>query len=269
MSTPSDPLAGPPPAEVPLAAPPLVRVVAQVRFPVIASIEHKAFIASFQEAIRKEYPILRPEQSTGVALGTRGVIHQRTLTAWRFHDTGGDWRVTLGTEFLALETGRYRSRDDFLSRLRRVLDAFVTHLDPRVVDRIGVRYIDRIEGEDLVDLPTLVRPEVSGILTTPMAAHASHAVAENSFVLPDGSGQVIARWGLLPADGTVDPGALEPIARPSWFLDVDVFQSWQDTNHPFEVEALVTQARGFTERIYSVFRWVVTDAFLRRYGGEP
>lgn len=265
MSMPSDPFAGPPPAEVPLAAPPLVRVVAQVRFPVIASIEHKAFIASFQEAIRKEYPILRPEESQSLALGSKGVVQQRTLKSWRFHDATGDWRVALGTAFLALETGRYQSRDDFLGRLRRVLDALVMHIDPGVIDRFGVRYIDRLDASQIPDLPMLVRPEISGILATPLAAHANHALAEGLFDLPDGSGQVLARWGVLPAHGTVDPGAVEPIAAPSWILDVDAFRA---SSGAFDVEAIISQARGFAERIYSFFRWVVTDEFLRRYGGQ-
>jgi hypothetical protein len=46
------PLTGPPPAEVPLTDPPLVRVIAQVRFPLIASVEKREFIAPFQEAFR-------------------------------------------------------------------------------------------------------------------------------------------------------------------------------------------------------------------------
>ena len=38
------PLTGPPPPEVPLTDPPLVRVIAQVRFPLIASVEKRDFI---------------------------------------------------------------------------------------------------------------------------------------------------------------------------------------------------------------------------------
>ena len=36
-----------------------------------------------------------------------------------------------------------------------------------------------------------------------------------------------------------------------------------------DVDATVAQARSFAERIYSIFRWAVTDEFLRRYGGQP
>lgn len=266
MNTPQTPLSGPPPAEVPLATPPLVRVIAQVRFPVIASVEKREFIAPFQEAIRSDYPVLRPEQSRSVVLGPDGVRDARATTAWRFHDVGSAIRVTLAPDFLALETGRYTSRDDFLARFRSVLRALEEHVDPKVIDRLGVRYIDRVIGTNLADLPALVRPEVSGVLSTPLAELVRHALSEHVFVLPEGAGLVTARWGLVPGLSTVDPAALEPIEEPSWLLDVDVFQG---ETRALDVDATVTQARSFAERIYSIFRWAVTDEFLRRYGGQP
>ena len=263
------PLAGPPPPEVPLADPPLVRVIAQVRFPLIASLEKQEFIASFQEAIRGVYPVLRPEESRGVVLGPQGVVDARSNTSWRFTEASGAWRVTLAPDFLALDTTRYSSRDDFMRRWGVVLQALKEHVAPRVMDRLGIRYIDRVSGQDLTDLPHLVRPVVAGILGSPLAEHARHAISESVFVLPEDQGQVTVRWGLLPAQSTVDPGGLDPIDEPSWILDTDAFQSFPTGSRELSVNAVVEQARGFAERIYSIFRWVVTDEFLRRYGGEP
>lgn len=270
VSSPQTPLSGPPPPEVPLAEPPLVRVIAQVRFPLIASIEKRDFIAAFQEAVRREYPVLRPEQSRSVVLRTGGVMDAHTSTSWRFLDPSSAWRVTLAPDFLALETSCYTSRDDFLERFRRTLGALEAHVDPKVVDRLGLRYVDRISGPNLDDLSALVRPEVSGILATPLANQARHAVSENVFELPDEAGLVTTRWGLVPPHGTVDPGAVEPIDERSWLLDIDVFESPSSaTARPFEVDPIVMQTRAFAERSYSIFRWAVTDEFLRRYGGQP
>jgi len=260
------PLTGAPPVEVPLKDAPLVRVIAQVRFPLVASVEKRDFMAPFQEAIRSAYPVLRPEQSRSIVFGPQGVMDTCENTIWRFDDASGVWRVTLAPDFLALETSFYTSRDDFLDRLKRVLEALVSHVDPKLIDRLGVRYIDRVTGSNLSDLPQLVRPEVCGVLSTPLAFHALHSISETVFVLPDNAGQVMARWGLVPAHGTVDPAAVDAIDEPSWLLDVDAFRA---ETRELDVEAAVQQARGFTERIYSVFRWAVTNEFLRRYGGQP
>lgn len=265
MHTPHTPLAGPPPAEVPLATPPLVRVITQVRFPVIASVEKREFIAPFQEAIRKDYPVLRPEQSQSVVLGPVGVRDARATTAWHFYDAGSDWRVTLAPDFLALETRRYTSRDDFIARFHRALLGLEEHFDPKLIDRLGIRYIDQVTGPNLTDLPALVRPEVCGILSTPLADSVVHALSDHVFVLPEEAGLVRARWGRVPGGSTVDP-AVGSVEEPSWLLDLDAFQ--EDLG-AFDVDAVVAQARDFAERIYSIFRWSVTDEFLRRYGGQP
>lgn len=256
-----------PPAEVPLATAPLVRVLAQVRFPLIASVDKQDFIAPFQEALRREYPVLRPEQSRGVVLGPTGVVDTRTNNTWRFQDSKGAWRVSVASEFLALETTKYTSRDDFLERLQRVLAALRDHIDPQVIDRIGIRYIDRVAGEEnLRDLPDLIRPEVAGVMATPLAAHTRQALSENIFVLPGDGGQLLARWGLLPSQGTVDPGAVEPIDEQSWLLDTDAFMAG---TRDFDVDVVMEQARELAKSVYGFFRWVVTDEFLKRYGGKP
>ena len=54
----NNPFAGPEPQEVYLPEAPLVKVLCQIRFPTIASIDKKEFIAPFQEAIRHNYPKL-------------------------------------------------------------------------------------------------------------------------------------------------------------------------------------------------------------------
>ena len=270
MTAANTPLTGPPPPEVPLTDPPLERVIAQVRFPLIASLEKREFIASFQEAIRKFYPVLRPDEGRSVVLGSQGVVADaRSNTLWRFNEARGAWRVTLAPDFLAIETTKYTNRDDFMERLRLVLEALREHVDPQVLDRVGVRYIDRVSGETLSALPRLVRPEVAGILGSPLSEHAQRAVSESVFILPGNSGHITARWGLLAPRSTIDPGALDAIDEPSWILDTDAFQSFQAGSRRLEVDSVVEQARGFAERIYGIFRWAVTDEFLRRYGGNP
>ena len=87
---------GPSVQEVPLTRAPLVNVIAQVRFPAVMKIEDNAFVANFQEAIRKDYPILRPERQLGVMIGPGGVQPQDAGTVWRFETKDPDaWQVTL------------------------------------------------------------------------------------------------------------------------------------------------------------------------------
>lgn len=264
MSVALDPLVAPPPAEIPLTNAPLVRVIAQLRFPEVLSVEQRDFVAPFQEAIRGRYPVLRQDQTQGIRLRPGDIVPGKPTVAWRFNDTSGHWRVTLTSEFLALETTNYTSRSDFFDRVKYLAEALEEHVGPGQLDRLGVRYIDRITGEAVDDIARLVRPEVRGIMGTIAATRARHAISEVMFELP--TARVLARWGGLPPDQTVDPAAIEPASQRSWILDLDMSSA---APMPFSVERVVAEARQYAERIYTIFRWVVTEEFLARYGGQP
>jgi len=264
MSDTVDPLVAPSPVEVPLGNAPLVRVIAQVRFFEILAVERRDFVASFQEALRATYPVLRQEQTQGLVMSPVGMTAAKPQVAWRFTDVSEQWRVSLTSNFLALETTKYTSRADFFVRLRAVLEALDEHLEPRLLERLGVRYIDRMTGTAVAEIADLVRPEVRGISGTAAATHMVHSLSESLFKLPDA--QVLARWGRLPAGATVDPAAVEPIQEESWILDLDMFSA---APMPFVVDRIIADAQRYAERIYTIFRWAVTEEFLRRFGGTP
>ena len=212
--------------------------------------------------IRGSYPILRPERTGVVVLSSGGAAPTPQELIWRFGDLEQKWRVSLAPEFLAFETTSYTSRSDFLIKFGEALVALSKCISPRTVDRLGVRYIDRVTGVD--NIRRLLRPEICGIAGTAVAAHAQHFLSQAAFEVDNS--QFVAKWGYLPSNASLDPSALEPINEPSWILDLDMFRasSWE-----FDIASLVKEARAYAERIYAFFRWAVTEEFLRRYGGTP
>ena len=253
------------PPEVPLPNSPLIRVVAQVRFPLIVSIEKKEFIGPFQEAIRDVYPVLRQEKTRGFTIGAQTLEQTPPNITWRFGNAEGNWQASLATGFVALQTTAYSSRSDFIKRFKTLLEAVNKHIDPKFVDRIGIRYIDRVTGDPLTKISKLVRKEVLGILGTPAIDYAQHALSESLFNIPDSKAKMLARWGRLPAETTPDPDAIEAVSSPSWIFDIDMFSA---EHKPFIPTKLIAETDDYAKRAYSFFRWAVTDAFLRQYGGK-
>lgn len=262
-----NPLIASPPQEVPLNEAPLVRVIAQVRFPTILSIGESHFVAGFQEEIRAQYPILQPEQARNIVIDAQGLESTSTMI-WRFIDKTEKWRISLTSNFVAIETTDYLSRTDFLKRLREILIATNAHIKPQVIERMGLRYIARLVDEDVQQLTKLVRKEVSGVLSSDIAMYAEQSISDSFFTLPDQSGQIHSRWGQLPPNLTIDPTAIEPIDKSSWILDLDMFTLPFSEIRAFEVEKIMDDAGCFAERLYTFFRWAVTPDFLRRFGGE-
>ncbi len=259
---------GPPVQEVPLSRAPLVNVIAQVRFPAVMKIEaDRGFVATFQESIRNDYPILRQERQLGVMMGPGGVQPQDAGTVWRFENRDPDaWQVTLAPTFVSLSAKRYTRRSDLLARLTVVLHAIEGWLHPNVCDRIGVRYVDRVTGAPLARLSKLVRPEILGLAGDEAVlddVEVIHALSDTLFQFDDSS-QLRGRWGRLPAGATYDPG-IEPAREPSWLLDLDHYTSQPEN---FDHAAISGKVADFSDRIYTFFRWAVTEMFLDEFGAE-
>ena len=254
------------PLEVHLPRAPLIRVICQVRFPLIASIEDPKFIGEFQEVLRPEYPILREERALSLTLNASGMpVTSAPAILWRFKDGSGNWRVTLSTDFLAIETTAYESRDGFLARAGFLLAVLREKLGVGLLDRIGIRYIDRVVDPELKDIHHLVNKEFLGVLATPLASKVERSISE-CLIRAEPSGPVIqARWGLMPPKATFDPSAIEPIPDSSWVLDIDMYRTGPVV---FDHQGIVAELRGYCEEIYGYFRWVVTEQFLATFGGE-
>ncbi len=267
------PLNPTPTPEVPLPRAPLERVIAQVRFPPILTIRDPDKVAVFQEAIRETYPNLSQEQVHSIEVhgGQAPSISQGQV--WRLADRARDprWRVSLGVDFVALETSSYDSRSDFLERLQTVLAAVEHGFRPASATRLGLRYIDRLTDDAVDQVAELVHPDVLGIIKPARNPHAVlgesvvHLMTEVQF-LAQNAARVQGRWGLLPANVTYDPDALEPVGNRSWVLDLDMYTTESQT---FESEKLLTTATGFAKCLYWLFRQMVKDDFLRYYGGNP
>jgi len=261
-----DPLTAPIPREIPLPNAPLIRVIAQVRFPTIASIERPAALGPFQELIRERYPVLRQEKSQGILLGPGGPAAVDSELIWRFAESSESqtgWGVSLTRNFLALETLKYTSRDDFMARLGETLSALDETFHPPAIDRLGIRYIDRLEGMAVANIATFIQGSVLGVSAMSIGARIRHMVTDSLFDM--NGGKLRARWGRLPPMSTFDTSAIEPVKVDSWVLDLDAFS---DKKADFDVDHIVGQAREFAERIYAFFRWAVTDDFLRHFGGK-
>ena len=256
-----DPFSTKGPDEVPLERSPLIRVIAQLRFPPIVSLGRAEFIGPFQEAIRSRYPILRQEQAAGFVVGPQGLVLQKSDgVVWRFHDKADGWRVSLAPEFIALESMVYKDREDLFERFEQILVALDAVAKLPVYDRLGVRYINRIHGPELDKLASLVRPEVLGLAVSSVAG-LNHSVCESLFV--NGEVSLNTRWGRLPPNTTTDPASMEPIPESSWVLDLDVFRGVQKD---FDTAAILDDGRMFARTIHDFFRWCVTPEFLNVYG---
>jgi uncharacterized protein (TIGR04255 family) len=258
---------GGPVDDVPLRDAPLVRVLAQVRFPEIASVAQADFVGPFQQKLKHRYPILRKQQEIGFLLTPGGAAPTpQSGFIWRFADMEADWQVSLAPTFLSVETKTYKGQAEFVERLSEALAALSEVGAPLIIDRFGLRYVNRLPSEDVGSLRRLLRREVLGVVSEHDFAspvELLHMITESRFELKN-RGILHARWGFLPPRASIDP-TLEAVAEPTWILDFDMGSQGAKE---FDVGGILAMAREFHDVIYRFFRWSVTDEFLKERVGN-
>lgn len=251
--------------EIPLPAAPLAKVLAQLRYPRPLDFLGEASVGPVRTALASRYPVNREGKATAVLITPSGVSQQQTPdTNWIFEDIQSEWKITLADQAVTIETTAYTSRAAFCERLSDVMHVVAETLHPPIYDRLGIRYINRLEGTEVLDgLERLVQPvALAGLPIPHNRVQLQHSLCDTLFI--DGNAQLQVRWGWLPAGTGIDL-TVPPPQVPYWLLDIDSFTG---KGGPFDLSVLDAQARDLAERAHRFFRWIVTDEFLKRFGGE-
>lgn len=257
--------------EVQLHRAPLAKVLMQVQYSRSPQLVTDGAEAVIAETLGR-YPVRR-RQVTGMVPNV--VINGQQLhlpgsitpgVVLLFSEPKGAWQATVTETAVALETTDYRTRDDFCDRAGEIFGALASVALPPVVDRVGIRYIDRLTGPTVEQVPTYVLPELGalvGCVEAPLWLH--HSITESQIEIGPNE-RMLVRSGLLPAGSSFDP-ALQPVGEPSWVLDMDVFTT--QAGFAFEPDELTQRLRRYAETVYSFFRYATTEAFQDAHRGEP
>ncbi len=242
---------------------PLALAVCQIRFPTMLGLVSPDRLAPLQNALRLDYPVAT--QGTQIIF-TASVPGQPPMggpaVQWTFSSQQGDWSVTVANDFVGLETRTYPSVDEFIDRVRRVLDAFVGAFGPLNPQRVGLRYINEIRLGENVDHRQAIRSELLGPLGLPDFDSAAQAVQEIILRFQGGHG-ITVRHGLFPMGSTVI--SAKPLAEngPFYLLDFDAFTDRSSLPDPsLDVEGVCAALREYNAGVHRLFRWAVTQRYV-------
>ena len=261
--------------DVRLTDAPLALVLAQIRFPgAMSSLQFTSdtVIAGLAGPLAGiGYPLLEEGHQFMLQITPDGVTQQPSGKLWKFRSGDQCWQVTLTPEFVTLDTSAYTDREEFITRLRRVVEVLGAAVQPPGVTRVGFRYVNQVKGLSTTELHSIVRDELLGGLAVPEGdAHLVGGVSEATFSFDptEAAGAVTdglqARWGKVPP-GTVMDLSMQPTSEATWVLDID---SFRQLNLAFDGDRVIEQVRELSVRAYRFFRWATTPDFLTRFGGQ-
>jgi uncharacterized protein (TIGR04255 family) len=242
---------------------PLVEVICQLKFPPILKIDTEP-PASFQERIRKEYPLLQESSTDQQPLppAIAKLIGQAVPgffqgQAYTFLSEDQQAKVVLTREFLAVSTAHYTRWEDFRSRLRTAVDALTLSYEPSFFLRLGLRYRDVIRksmrGLEHLDWSKLLGPHILGELGSPTLSNAiRHAARDVLISLDDGKGQVRVLHGLIKE---------EKEKGLSYSIDSDFFYEGRT-----ELKDAFKHLDSFNREAGRLFRWCITPLLHKHLG---
>jgi hypothetical protein len=174
----SGPFDDPEPGNVPLLAAPLVRVLAQVRFPQFSQFlsEEDQIARKFAALVADDYPLFEEGVETVFMLTPNGVSPQQGGSKlWRLRAADASWQISFAHNFVALETTSYGRRSDFADRFQKVWEAFRSVARPPFIERAGIRYTNRIERPEILEQLGAGQSSRHGVRTFPPASRSSPA----------------------------------------------------------------------------------------------
>ena len=246
---------------------PLALVLSQIRWPELSHLQTdlKEIALNFGSAL-PEYPIYEEIQEVGYQVTPDGVHQSVGDKLYRWASIDRTWHVTLGRRFVSLYSTSYVAFDEFSERLLKVMESVHAHVRTPLVERVGVRYVNRLDDPRLISaISEYVRPEVLGYLSlVPASADVTVLSSANQVRYAIGDVNLQVRSGVLSPNETADP-AIPPVPASSWVLDLDASS---EQFEPFSVQSILARAGKLSDVAYDYFKLVTTDGFLREFGGS-
>jgi uncharacterized protein (TIGR04255 family) len=220
---------------------PLVAVIVELRFFPILKVPTK--VADYQDQVRTTYPAFQQAHRQMVNLGP-APVEIRSEEFFTFTKADESATLTLSTSSLSLESRRHEHRQQLLADVKVGLDALATVFGPIATTRLGLRYVDVVDQEQIAkDLgrPTSWAKLISGPFVSVPAGMADLEgtlfACEIASPVSSGGGQTV-RYGLIKdVDG-----------RAKFRLDVDRYV--EGTVAPTTVVNLLD---SFADDIFAVF----------------
>lgn len=235
---------------------PLEQVVCQLRFPTILEISAE-MPAKFQNLVRDQYPLYERDQPKVPKQIEEMIAHlplqlPREAGTHKFTTADGNKSISLASEFVAFTDKKYEHWEKFSREVERARRALEDIYKPAFYTRIGLRYKDVIDREDLglqkTPWESLLKPSLLGLLGAKeeVGKHVNDIATQASIDLEEIEGaHATIQHGL---------GRRMPDNRQVYIVDMDVYTEERSESH--NVAKILAE---FNKLAGNFFRWAITD----------
>lgn len=244
---------------------PLVCVLAQIKIAPVLSMSD--YLPPIQERLRLSgYPKFQTIEQEEIVIGARPIV--RRSTRWVFIDKNGLQGIVLSPGAIVLQVTSYSKFEEFTSSLLATLKIIGEAAKLALVERIGLRYVNRICPEAGESLDQYLQPGVLGLPTEKIGTSKGQLKFEQRG--DTALGMLVIR--VFQNEGADLPPGIEPLGLTlppaeanggmKTILDVDHFSPLQRDFEPNALMADMWKLHEFTDR---AFRAAITDYALNKW----
>lgn len=245
---------------------PLDLVVCQIRFEKQVAVSDARVAKKIFDRLNKDAGTYKQiDEATAnnneIVLGPQGPVSssQTQLPGWRLpaHDEG--WAAVLFPSHVALETVSYKTWEDpFQPRLQALIEAVAEEIDPAFEQRLGLRYIDRIQQPSLstaAEWAKYIREEFAGPLASQNLGGSVAGAHQQLVIEIDEDVSCQMRHGTLFNDET---------NSHDYLIDCDISRSG---GRPFDVGSITEQLEAFHTSALQLFQAVANEDLMKELRG--
>lgn len=246
-----------------LAHPPLAVVVCQIRYEQNLGVGDGDTGLSIHEDLggrEGDYPTIEPQQimSAQIEMGPAGLASLGAAAfprrGWRMRSSDKKWIVSLMPDHVTLETTNYTTwRSDFRPRLAALLDSVSRNIKPSVLERVGLRYVNRLSDSQRTsasDWRGAVRDELLGPVADPFWSTGVETFQAQADLDLGDDRRCLFRQGVIVDDSEGVEGYL---------LDYDVYRQ---VPRRFDSSDLMEVLNGFNQAALTLFHRSITPEYL-------
>jgi uncharacterized protein (TIGR04255 family) len=236
-----------------LRNPPIIYALCQVKFPTVGPIE-EARAEAIHATVRSDYPYRVPQETTefSVAIGGASSPSPAVRRSWVLLDRRKASGFILDSTSLVYRTTAYADFAHFVAETMRGVKAMLESLKPAVFERIGLRFVDLIEGHHPVDLHKFIEPPLYGF--TPHVEGFAPQATQQFVRGQTPEGILLLRYSRAKHGAALPPdlfdasltGMRTPSSdRESVIIDIDHFRDNADLDpDPTQVQQLIERLQG-------------------------
>jgi uncharacterized protein (TIGR04255 family) len=243
---------------------PLKLVAFELRFPQVPELLEAQ--PQLDRRLRKRFPLLGPppigEMRFEVAGGApRAFAGEGGL---RRMDRRRRYAVVVTPTAATIETSEYSRFEEFRAVIEEVLGYLAETVELPATERVGIRYIDEIDPDELpqpVDWSDLIASEL--LCVTKFFGHQPVETNTAAVFVPETDQQLVLRYGVVRAPVVAPSGPLHIAHSPAgpYFL-IDIDSGWSAPANDLP-EFSVGEVLGILDRLHApvrdVFERMITD----------